>query len=423
MLSTNFAMMVRVQGKVSVEQVMTALSRVRVRHPALVPAAGGAGSEAFFPLNVRADCGDCDWIEVAQAELGASFPGHPGPFARFTLLRRPSPPGGAEGFDLVAAFHHGICDGMSGMFVLRDVLQALGDPQLELAPLPAPPPTVTLIPASALSNPELQRKIWLTVAVLRGQVLFEKVRRRLSPGKRTKTPAAQETPAENPLAERQFVILPEQLSAAQTTALLARCKKEQVSVHAAVCVAWLRAFTGGATSSHIGTVSSPVNLRERLSPPVGDTSGLFLATVETSVDCGPERDFWDAAREFKQKLEQDSRNETLFFNPLLFSKIFTPQIAPADIGILVEMLFSRPVKYDFSITNLGRIPIAERSGALQVEAFYGPLVNASPYERTVGVSTVAGQMSLAFIFRRSMLEPADGKQLMERAIGMLTAVG
>jgi len=410
-LSPNFAMMVRVRGEVSVEQLNTALSRVRVRHPALAPA-DTAGNQASFPLAVRAECGDDDWIEVAQAQLRESFPDPAGPFARFTLLRR------AEGFDVVAAFHHGICDGMSGMFVLRDVLQVLGNPQLELAPLPAPPPTGALIPQAVLSDPRLQLKVGFALAMLRAQVWLEKVRRRLSSPKQSDELQAQKISTENPSLEQQFVILPGRLTVSQTAALVARCKQEQVSVHAAVCVAWLRAFTGGATKSHVRTVSSPVNLRQRLSPPVGETSGLFLSIVETTVDCAPERDFWDVAREFKQKLSRDSRDETLLLMPLLFSKIFS-QVPPSDHRILLRLLFSRPVTYDFSITNLGRVVIPERNGALQVEAFYGPLVNSSAYERTVGVSTLAEQMSLAFIFRQSMLAPASGRELLEHALGLL----
>src|SRR5436190_4206200 len=168
-------MMVRVRGDVSIEQMNVALSRVRVRHPALAPAAGTSGNPEFFPLAVRADCGDGDWIEVAQAQLREPFPDHAGPFARFTLLRR------AEGFDLVATFHHRICDGMSGMFVLRDVLQVLGDPQLELTPLPASPPTSALIPPAVLTNPRVQRKVGFALTMLRAQVLLEKIRRRWSP--------------------------------------------------------------------------------------------------------------------------------------------------------------------------------------------------------------------------------------------------
>ena len=412
MSNNNFAMMVRVRGDVSVEQVKAALSKVRARHPALIPAAG-ADQDAFFPLAVHADCGENDWIEVAQANLRQPFPQPPGPFARFTLLQH------AGGFDLVAAFHHHFSDGMSGMFVLRDILQALGDPEAVLVPIAAPPPTGAAIPEAALSNPGLQRKVALAMFALRARVLLEKLRRRFSPPKQTPAP---ETSAGNLSAQQQFVILPVRLTAEQTAELVARCKKEGVSVHAAVCVAWLRAFTAGAQGAkRFGTVSSPVNLRQRLSPPVDDTSGMFLAIVETRVDCAPERDFWDVAREFKQKLTQDSRDEALFFMPLMFSKIFT-QVPAGDREIVGRMLFGGPVKYDFSITNLGRIVLPERSGDLQVEAFYGPLVNSSPYERTVGVSTLGGQMSIVFLFRRSMMEPDKGKDLLERAINCIKVV-
>lgn len=402
MLSTNFVMMVRIRGNVSADQLAAALNRVRTRHPALVP-----GDAMTFPLSVRVDCIESDWIEAAQAELRESFPDQPGPFARFIMLKH------SNGFDLVATFHHGICDGMSGMFFLRDVLQTLGHPELPITPI-ALPSNRSLIPDKVLTNPAFQRKVAFAVTLLRAKVFVEQLRRRFSLSK-----PVQMLETDSSMS-RQFIILPVRLTVEQTAALVARCKKEQVSVHAAVCVAWLRAFTaaGSREKLRVGSVSSPVNLRERYAQSVGETSGLFLSIVETSIDVGPDRTFWDAAREFKQKLSQDSRDEAVFFKSAIFAKIFT-QISDAERDILIAILFSGPVKYDFSITNLGRIVIPERSGDLQVEAFYGPLVNSSPYERTVGVSTLAGQMSISFIFRPSIMSVADGRLLMDCALEIL----
>jgi hypothetical protein len=218
------------------------------------------------------------------------------------------------------------------------------------------------------------------------------------------------------LDEQQFVILPARLSAAQTSALLARCKQEDVSVHAAVCAAWLRAFTD-QTKARYGSVSSPVNIRERLSRPVGETSGVFLAMVRTRLDCAPGKDLWELARQFKDRFGPELRDDRLFFRPLLFSKIFS-QLSPADRRIMGRMMFQGPVDYDFSITNLGRVVIPEHSGALQVEAFYGPLVNSSPYERTVGVGTLGGQLSMAYIFSKSRQEPSV--ELLQRVVELLT---
>ena len=95
------------------------------------------------------------------------------------------------------------------------------------------------------------------------------------------------------------------------------------------------------------------------------------------------------------------------------------QAAPADIDILLRLLFFSPVNYDFSITNLGRVALPERCGALQVEAFYGPLVNSSEHERTVGVSTLGGQLGMVYTFRRSKMEPARAKELLERVVALL----
>ncbi len=409
--------MMRVKGDVSVDQMSDALSRIRMRHPALLPALDGAADAApeaaFFPLAAHMDCAENAWIELAQAELGRDFPDRAtGPLARFNMLNR------TGGFDLLATFHHGAADGISATFVLRDLLQALADPQAQFEALPIPPriwADPTLIPQAVRANGSLKRRVAFTAAGLRAKMLFEKVRRRFS-APEPEQPNPWDTPAGDS-DEYRFVILPARLSAAQTAALVARCKQEGVSVHAAVCAAWLRAFTG-QTKARFGSVSSPVNIRERLSQPIGETSGVFLAMVETRLDCAPGRDFWQLAREFKDRFAPELHDERLFFKPLLFSKAFSG-LSQAERPIMGRMMFQGPVPYDFSITNLGRVVIPEHSGALQVEAFYGPLVNSSPYERTVGVGTLGGRLGMAYIFRKSMMEPASAKELMGHALDLL----
>lgn len=409
MLSNNFAMMVRVQGDVSVEQVRLALSQLYIRHAVLAP----AGSDTVFPLVLHTHCAEDAWVEVVKAELSQPFSDEPGPGARFNVLKH------ADGFDLIGCFHHGVCDGMSGMFALRDILQLLGEPQLALSPLPAPPPTGMLIPREILTAPRFQRKLQLAMAFLRWRLLLEKIRRHLRPQKQVTPEQVTPSGADSPLSS-QFVILPTRLTVSQTAALVARCKDEQVSVHAAMCVAWLRAFLAEIkqNKSQGGMVSSPVNIRNHFSPAVDDTSGQFLTIVETSIDCPPENNFWDVARAFKQKFSAGTRPEELFFKPTVFMKIFTG-FSNDDIDMLMGIIFSGRVKYDYSITNLGRVPIPERSGSLRVDAFYGPLVNSSPYERTVGVSTLNGQMSISFLFRKSMMDVETGQKLMNRALDVL----
>ena len=402
-MSNSGVLMMRVGGEVSVDQLNAALRRVRVRHPALF--GGSIDGSASFPLSVRASRGEVDWIEVAQAELRERWPDRPAVAARFVMLQRDG------GCDLLVNLHHDVSDGMSGMFLMRDLLQALADPEGRLVPVLPSPPISALIPRTARTNPALRRRVAFAAAGLRARVLLAKLRARLALQRPAQSPAGGEVPL-----NQQFIILPARLSAPQTAALVARCKKERVTVHPAVCVAWLRALTSGS-GARFGTVSSPVNLRGRLSQDIGEASGIYMSSVKTRLDCAPGRKFWDLAREFKQKLDAEVRDEGLFFGPLLCARAFS-QVPDTDHGVVSKALFGGPVDYDFSITNVGSIAFPEHSGALRVEAFYG-LVNSSEFERTVTVGTVAGQMSFAYLVRRSLADPASAKELMERALALL----
>jgi NRPS condensation-like uncharacterized protein len=427
MVSANFAMVVRVRGDFSVEQLQDALARVRPRHRLLVarvdpedPAGSSSSPESAprFPLRMLDDCAEADWKEVAKAELRRSTWDKSGPFARFILLRL------EDASDIVGVFNHSICDGMSGMYFLRDILQILGDPKVELPPIPTPPSSFTLIPPSVAENPRVRRQVNFIVTMMKVSLYLQRLRRRFLPKARQSKPVQQFDEDNLPPAQR-FCIIPRGLTASQTKALIERCRAEQTSVHAAVCIAWLRAFANQLEDrkSWKRRVSSPVNLRERLPRPVGDTAGLFMSTVETRVDCAPGRDFWQTARQLKQDLNEGTTDEKAFMMPMLFGAVFT-RLSQAQIGDAVEYFFGRPVKYDFSITNIGRLVIPLQNGPLQVEAFYGPLVNSSEYERTVGVNTLGDQMNFSYIFRESIMAPQQGQLLIEQAIEQLAkAVG
>jgi NRPS condensation-like uncharacterized protein len=217
-------------------------------------------------------------------------------------------------------------------------------------------------------------------------------------------------------------ILTHTLTASQTAGLVQRCKSEGTTVHAAVCTAWLRAYatTLPRKASRICSVSSPVSLRNRLIQPVGDTTGMFMSTLETRLHCKPGRDFWEMAGEFQARLKQDATDEKLFRMPLMFGA-FARSFSKAEMGEVARIFFQRQVTYDFSITNLGRLDFPSQVGPLQIESFHN-LVNSSELERTVGVNTFDGRMTFIFIFRESRMTPQEGEQLMTDALRQLAEV-
>jgi NRPS condensation-like uncharacterized protein len=260
---------------------------------------------------------------------------------------------------------------------------------------------------------------------IRGLLLARSLRRlraRLLPKRASRLPTVGAPDGSGLSPSQRFCILTHTLGAAETTALLARCRAERTTVHAAVCTAWTRALAAQSAGPRRRWISSPVDLRGRLDRPVDETAGLFLTTVETRCDGSPSQDFWQAARRFKRGLERACSDARLFFLPLLFSTLF-PGLREDERGEMAALVFGRPVRYDFSITNLGRLDIPARVGAIELEGFHN-LVNSSEHERTVGVNTLAGRMTFTLIVRESKMAPEAASRLMRKALeGLAEAAG
>ena len=304
---------------------------------------------------------------------------------------------------------------------MRDALRQLGAPDIALPAIPSHPNTQTLIPLSVRESPRVRRQVkWFLNAVRLG-LFFRRLRARFFPA------PGRNRPEENMAAEglppsQRICILTETMTTEQTAALVARCKAEGTSVHAAICVAWLRAFAIQleGRKSWVRSVSSPISLRDRLSIP--ETSGLYLATAVTKLDCASRRDFWQAAREFKRKMNQSSTDENLFIFPLMIAAVFS-QIPERNLKEILTTLFNRPVKYDFSVTNLGRVDLPVNAGKFVVEAFYN-LVNTSEHERTICVNTFNGRLTYSYLFRESKMNPSKAQSLKDLVSGQLSkAVG
>ncbi|MGZ4384415.1 MAG: phthiocerol/phthiodiolone dimycocerosyl transferase family protein [Gaiellaceae bacterium] len=414
--SPNFALAAQLSGTFSDDELERALERARGRHPRLVTriAAGGDGepyrtSEGVpaFPLRVLADCGEEDWIDAVKAELLDPFPRQSGPFARFVLLRR------GDEADLVVVCDHGSCDGMSGAFLLRDVLSLLGDPRLALPPLAYPADVLDQLPAS------VARSRWVRCRARAAAALFL-ARSRIGRRRHPHGSGASGAPAGEDPAETRVCLLPAALSAERTTALTERCRAESVTVHAALCAAWLTAYasTLPEAAPRIRKVSSPISIRDRLAEPAGETAGMFLSGTESRVDCAPERPFWEVARDLAAQLVRGRSDQRLFFGPLVLRALL-PRLRSREIRQALLRFILGPVDYDFSITNLGRLDLPTEYGSIRLGSVRGPLVNASPLERTVGICTLDGRMSMTLLFRESLLSPEAGRELLEDVLARL----
>ncbi|HLL53458.1 MAG TPA: condensation domain-containing protein, partial [Myxococcaceae bacterium] len=145
----NFTTVMRLQGPVSEAALRAALPVLRARHTHLRTRIVAEGSGAVFrtddvpPLPLRVVPGrEGRWLEELEREINHPFP-EPGPLGRFTLLE--GEPGTTW---LLATLHHSVADGMSGVFLLRDLVRCLA--QLAAGEAPRLPPLEAPGPVDAL---------------------------------------------------------------------------------------------------------------------------------------------------------------------------------------------------------------------------------------------------------------------------------
>ena len=84
-------------------------------------------------------------------------------------------------------------------------------------------------------------------------------------------------------------------------------------MHGAIGAAYLLAFAEHEPfpNSFLRTIQSPVNVRAQLVPPVGEDFGLFISHVTAEIDCGPQRDFWQIARDVRNAIRNGRRDPAL----------------------------------------------------------------------------------------------------------------
>ncbi len=136
----HFAITAHVAGTTTPAQWREALDRVQARHPLLsVRIEQSAGGTVCFrrapgapiPLRVVPGNPHARWEENVAEELAETFDWQQAPLLRARLVLGP------EGAALILVAHHSIADGLSIVYVIRDILRAMSGETL--FPLPFPP--------------------------------------------------------------------------------------------------------------------------------------------------------------------------------------------------------------------------------------------------------------------------------------------
>lgn len=324
----------------SARVVLDELSRPTLQHVENLP----------IPLRVVHVEQNYRWEQEVEKELSVRFNTGEGPLLRVVLVQK------TDSTILILAANHTVADGTSLSYLTRDILLAVTGNELGLME-----PQVSN--DETLNLPEdLPAQTVETVLELK-----------------TKTDVV------NPLVSSH------RFSENSTHHLLERARRENTSVHGAICAAVLmasRKMRPEWDETRMELVS-PICTRGALN--LGDNFGLNITTQSVFFEQQRHLSFWDLARLAKAGLGGTNSVEYTtgylsFFRDIVFGH--------NDMQQMLDAL-KQAFNHHIMVTNLVRVRYKTNFGPLKLEALYGPMVRSGKgMEQTIGALTTNGSLCL-----------------------------
>ena len=434
----------RITGDVSERMLRDAVSKAQQRHPNLrVRISEDADREPWFtsegakeiPVEIVPRESDAHWIRVVQESCQIPFEFETQPAIRFILVQSPTTS------ELIILCHHIICDGLSLAYLARDLMVHLGDPTRVAEVLPDPVP---------IDRENIPEDVSLNAVV---RFLINRMNRKWEVEKLVFDQEDYRSLTEAYWMHYSHQVLSVELSEAQTSALVDRCRKKEVTVNSALSAAFVGAQTivQGAKPHHssIGVAGS---LRDRLQRPVGEVMGFYAGVVTLKYKYDSSRGFWDNARRFHRKVRPLFTNKNLFEDPLTWCYV-EPTILEAipfkKLGGLVPEHSSRYQKLSAfatrddvvqsllkrekmesldriamgtAVTNLTRLDFPRKYGALELDRLSMKPGGAFPLANVnllLGAVTCAGKLSLVVEYVEGNVDIRTMEKIRDKALEFL----
>jgi Condensation domain len=399
MIDGNIVYFVRLEGSIDPDRLQMALGRVQRKHPALRTLIREERDGLYYeedcapevPLRVHRRLEDDDFRRESQRELTTVFP-YDQPQLRAVLLQS------ERESDLLLVTSHRICDGMSMLTIVREVLRALHKDE-DLIPY-APITTRDMI---GDYQPPQPWKGKLTAKLVNGFI-------RLIPASRR--------PSENKEHCLEWAA-----DCALSDTLKQRCKAERVSIHAALVVALDRALFAVLGKKTPAWIESPMDARRgRLAALKSDM--LFFGGGSLTLPTGQARelDFWRRAHEIHEQIRKDIEREMLniperyhFFEmlqPLPTGQMQT--VVRAADALKINGSWNR-----FALSNLGNVVVSDDDAPFRVKDLR--LYVHSFNIRLLGLVAYAlnGEMRFYFVSDRKCLSLQQAENLKREFMTLL----
>lgn len=437
-------MVARIKGNVTEEMLKNAVAKVQQRHTLLRVRIKEDDQHALWftsegvqeiPVEIVPRKSENDWIKLHADYSKLPYEFETRPAIRFVLVQSP------EISELIILCHHMICDGMSLAYLARDMMVHLGDPSAEVEVLPDPEPiTLDNIP-SEISVPGLVKKIiqkikneWNEEIVFFDQEDYEEL-------------------CKTYWDNYDHEIFPIELTEEETSAIVARCKKEGITVNSAITAAISGAltFVEGEKPHNAQTVVA-TSLRDPLPKPPGEAMGYYAQGVQMKLKYNHKKSFWDNARKYHKKIAPNYKIKKMFADLPMYlemdSNVYSV-LSFKNLGRLVSpdspryeklsgfgnredviVRLLKRAKMDSldaklmgpAVTNLGRVDFPKTYGELELDRLMMQPGGAFPLvhvDIVLGAVTCSGKLSMILEYTPAAVETAAMEKIKDKFVEYL----
>lgn len=348
MIDVNIVYIVRLEGSLSLGQLRSALSRVQHKHPALRALIREEADGLYYeqdcapeiPLRIVPRAAEDDYRRECQVELTTILT-FDKPQLRVVWLKSESES------DLLLTTSHRICDGMSMLTLVREVLRALHTEE-ELVPY-AP-----ITPKDIIGDyrpPQLWKR--RAAALLLNGLL-------------------QLIPSSRRAPENDEYFLEWGVERALLDVLKQRCKAEGVSLHASLIVALDRSLLAVLGKKKLpGWIENPMDARRgRFAALKSDMVFFGGGGFKVRTGQAPDVDFWERARAIHEEIGRKIEQEMLDI-PSRYH--FQEMLRPLPSGKIQSIVrLGDTLKMNgswncFALSNLGNIVVNDSDAPFRVK--------------------------------------------------------
>jgi len=321
-------------------------------------------------------------------ELKHRFDLKKGPLIRFTLLNQTT---------LMINCHHSICDGMSLMYLFKDIMKILSGKNIKIeqkVPVFLESENIPQKPGNLISRffIRLINKKWSKETIGFSDQLSQEVHN-------------------NFWKEYKTQIIQFKFSKEETANIISQCKQNNISVNSGLVASILyvenQVFGKKDNSSKVIVTA---NLRTHLKNQPGESMGFFISTLKPNLEYSEEKTFWENAQIFHKKIKRLSEKD-------LFKNQAIGLFAPKFLDVMMLNLFGqredkwvkkllkkaemKKLNFTFTIANLGLIKPDDNSKKIKLKELFGPFALSDSMEKYISVLTINNELHFSICFNEN----------------------